>query len=168
MIVVDTNAVVHLLLGGEQTAAARRAFGKDPEWAAPLLWRSEFRSVLSMLMRRQNLGLAQALEAAREAEALMAGREFTVEAQSVLQLASESGCTAYDCEFVALALDLSVRLVTSDREILAAFPTVACSRRANSCRQTSSARGSALMRSRYGIRYHRAPTTKRNAAPTTR
>ena len=71
MIVVDTNAVVHLLLGGDQTASARRAFGKDPEWAAPLLWRSEFRSVLSMLMRRQNLALAHALEAAREAELLM-------------------------------------------------------------------------------------------------
>lgn len=123
MIVVDTNAVVHLLLGGEQTASARRAFGKDPEWAAPILWRSEFRSVLSMLMRRQNLALAEALEAAREAELLMAGREFTVETQTVLELAKESGCTAYDCEFVALASDLRVQLLTSDREILAAFPT---------------------------------------------
>jgi len=125
VIVVDTNAVVHLLLGGEQTAAARRAFGKDPEWAAPLLWRSEFRSVLSMLMRRRNLALAHALEAAREAELLMGGREFTVETQMVLELASESGCTAYDCEFVALASDLRVQLLTSDREILAAFPALA-------------------------------------------
>jgi predicted nucleic acid-binding protein len=123
VIVVDTNAVVHLLLGGEQTASARRAFGKDPEWAAPILWRSEFRSVLSMLLRRQNLALAEALEAAREAELLMAGREFTVETQTVLELAKESGCTAYDCEFVALASDLRVQLLTSDREILAAFPT---------------------------------------------
>jgi predicted nucleic acid-binding protein len=125
VIVVDTNAVVHLLLGGEQTAAARRAFGKDPEWAAPLLWRSEFRSVLSMLMRRQNLALTHALEAVREAELLMAGREFTVESQTVLELARESGCTAYDCEFVALASDLGVQLLTSDREVLAAFPTLA-------------------------------------------
>ena len=125
MIVVDTNALVHLLLGGERTAAARRAFGKDPEWAAPLLWRSEFRSVLSMLMKRRNLALAHALEASREAELLMAGREFTVETQTVLELARESGCTAYDCEFVALASDLRVQLLTSDQEILAAFPTVA-------------------------------------------
>ncbi len=125
MIVVDTNAVVHLLLGGEHTDAARRAYGKDPEWAAPLLWRSEFRNVLSMLMRRQNLALAEALEAAREAELLMAGREFTVETQTVLELANKSGCTAYDCEFVALASDLRARLLTSDRELLAAFPTLA-------------------------------------------
>ena len=125
MIVVDTNAVVHLLLGGEKTEAARRAYRKDPEWAAPLLWRSEFRSVLSMLMRRQNLALVEALEAAREAELLMAGREFTVETQTVLELANRSGCTAYDCEFVALASDLRARLLTSDRELLAAFPTLA-------------------------------------------
>jgi len=122
VIVVDTNAIVHLLLGGERTAAARRAFIKDPEWAAPLLWRSEFRSVLSTLMRRQNLALAAALEAAREAESVLAGREFTVLTQTVLELARESGCTASDCEFVALASDLRVRLVTSDREILTAFP----------------------------------------------
>ncbi len=76
-----------------------------------------------MLLRRQNLALAEALEAAREAELLMAGREFTVETQTVLELAKESGCTAYDCEFVALASDLRVQLLTSDREILAAFPT---------------------------------------------
>jgi len=125
VIVVDTNAVVHLLLGGERTESARRAFRKDPEWAAPILWRSEFRSVLSMLIRRRELALPQALEAAREAESLLAGREFSVETQTVLDLAKESGCTTYDCEFVALAQDLSVPLVTSDREILAAFPRMA-------------------------------------------
>lgn len=125
MIVVDTNAVVHLLLGGERTDAVRRAFGRDPEWAAPILWRSEFRSVLSMLMRRKSLALTDALEAAREAELLLAGREFTVLTQTVLELAMESGCSAYDCEFVALASDLRVPLLTSDREILAAFPTLA-------------------------------------------
>ena len=125
MIVVDTNAVVHLVLGGERTASARRAFRKDPEWAAPILWRSEFRNVLSMLMRRRSLTLADALQAAREAESLVVGREFSVETQTVLELTSDSGCSAYDCEFVALAAELRVQLVTSDREILAAFPTLA-------------------------------------------
>ena len=125
MIVVDTNAIVHLLLGGEQTDPVRRAFGRDPEWAAPILWRSEFRNVLSTLMRRRRLVLADAVAAAREAEALLAGREWSVESQTVLELAAESGCTAYDCEFVALASDLRVKLITSDGEILSAFPKLA-------------------------------------------
>jgi predicted nucleic acid-binding protein len=45
----------------------------------------------------------------------------------VLELASRSGCSAYDCEFVALAQDLEVPLVTNDRQILKAFPTIAIS-----------------------------------------
>jgi len=127
VIVVDTNAVVHLVLGGERTEAARRAFARDHEWSAPILWRSEFRNVLSMLIRRKSLALADALEAAREAEHLLADREFSVETQTVLELATKSGCSAYDCEFVALASDLKIQLVTSDREILAAFPSTAIS-----------------------------------------
>jgi predicted nucleic acid-binding protein len=32
-------------------------------------------------------------------------------------LAARSACSAYDCEFVALARDLDVRLVTADRRL---------------------------------------------------
>jgi len=48
----------------------------------------------------------------------------------VLGLAAQSGCTAYDCEFVALAADLGTRLVTADRRVLAAFPDIAVAPRA--------------------------------------
>ncbi len=39
------------------------------------------------------------------------------------------GCIrpAYDCEFVALARDLNVPLVTSDKQVLTQFPDVATS-----------------------------------------
>jgi predicted nucleic acid-binding protein len=127
VIVVDTNAVVHLLLGGDGTPGARAAFLKDPVWAAPLLWRSEFRNVLAMHLRRKKLGLADALGAMREAERLLAGSEYLAESERVLGLAASSGCSAYDCEFVALAEQLGVPLVTSDEEILAAFPRLAVS-----------------------------------------
>ncbi|MGA8893316.1 MAG: hypothetical protein WB493_17280 [Anaeromyxobacteraceae bacterium] len=45
----------------------------------------------------------------------------------VLTLADRSGCTAYDCEFVSVAMELGVPLVTSDRQVLGAFPEFATS-----------------------------------------
>lgn len=127
MIVVDTNVIAYLILPGDHTAAARAALRKDPEWAAPLLWRSEFRSILSLYIRRKLLSLQDALPFMQEAESLMHGGEYGVVSTRVLQLAADSSCTAYDCEFVALAQELQVPLVTTDRQVLSAFPKVAVS-----------------------------------------
>jgi predicted nucleic acid-binding protein len=40
----------------------------------------------------------------------------------VLELVRDSDCSAYDCEFIALAEKLDVKLVTMDTKILKAFP----------------------------------------------
>ena len=40
-------------------------------------------------------------------------------------LSPSSQCSAYDCEFVAVAQHLGVQLITEDRAILTAFPDVA-------------------------------------------
>lgn len=130
MIVADTNLVAYLLLPGDQTAAARAAFARDPAWAAPLLWRSEFRNLLALYLRQGYLTLPKAIEIQRAAEELFAGREYAVSSEQVLPLAAKSGRSAYDCEFVAVALALSVPLVTSDAQILASFPEVALDLRA--------------------------------------
>jgi predicted nucleic acid-binding protein len=122
MIVVDTNVVAYLLLPGQHTAAARTTLIRDPAWAAPLLWRSEFRNVLALYLRRRHLTFAQALEIQETAEALLVGREYPVDSHGVLKLADESGRSAYDCEFVAVARALAVPLITSDRHVVASFP----------------------------------------------
>lgn len=36
-----------------------------------------------------------------------------------------SPCSAYDCEFVALAADLTVPLVTTDKKLVKSFPDIA-------------------------------------------
>ena len=125
MIVVDTNIIGYLYLSSERTEQAERALLKDSEWITPLLWRSEFRSVLAQYIRRGVLRVEEAEQAMDEAQALMVGQEYEVASSDVLRLAARSGCTAYDCEFVALAEELGVTLVTVDREVLREFPEVA-------------------------------------------
>ena len=127
MIVVDTNQIAYLLIGGEFTDAVRRVFIQDSAWSAPLLWRSEFRSILAQYIHRDELRLSQAMRIQRMAEELLSGREHLIDSEKILRLAEQSGCSAYDCEFVALAMELRVPLVTSDKQILRKFPKISMS-----------------------------------------
>ncbi len=127
MIVVDTNVIGYLYLASERSIQAEQALVRDPQWAASLLWRSEFRNVLALYIRKQILSLAEAHQVMEEAMDLMQDREYGVNSLQVLRLVASSTCSAYDCEFVALAQDLDVRLGTVDRQVLAQFPAIATS-----------------------------------------
>lgn len=125
MIVVDSNVLAYLYLPGEHTADAEALLERDPEWAAPVLWRSEFRNILAGYMRRKTLTFDQACNLQNEAEDLLTGSEFEVDSQAVLALVRDSDCSAYDCEFIALAARLDTKLVTMDKKLLRAFPKCA-------------------------------------------
>jgi len=127
MIVVDTNVIGYLYLTSDRSSQAEQAFRKDPVWAAPLLWRSEFRNVLALYLRRGLLSLEDAHQIMDQALRLMRGMEYQVTSLRVLSLVASSSCSAYDCEFVALAQDLDVPLVTADRHILDQFPETSIS-----------------------------------------
>ena len=127
MIVVDTNFLACLYLPTNHTPHAEALLQRDPDWAAPLLWRSEFRNILAGYMRRKTLAFDEARMLQAEAESLMAGSEYEVDSQRVLELVRDSDCSAYDCEFAALAIHLGVRLVTMDAKLLRAFPERAVS-----------------------------------------
>ena len=123
MIVVDSNILAYLYLPGDRTAAAEALLERCPEWAAPVLWRSEFRNILAGYMRRKTITLEQACSLQSEAESLLAGAEFEVDSSSVLELVRDTDCSAYDCEFIALAIKLDTKLVTVDKKLLRDFPT---------------------------------------------
>ena len=125
MIVVDTNVIAYLFLEGERTKQAEAAFLSDPDWIAPYLWRSEFRNILALYLRQNYLQSDDARQIMQEAEALMLGKEWEIESKKILDLVKQSRCSAYDCEYVALAQQLGIHLVTADRKILTEFPSTA-------------------------------------------
>jgi predicted nucleic acid-binding protein len=127
MIVADTNIIAYLYLEGVRSAQVEKLLEKETQWAAPLLWRSEFGNVLALYMRKRNLSLEQAQQIMQEAMLLMQEREYEIVSSHVLELVAASGCSAYDCEFVALAEDLGISLVTVDKKILNEFSQIAVS-----------------------------------------
>ena len=122
MIVVDSNVLAYLYLPGEYTVAAEALLEQDSDWAAPILWRSEFRNILAGYLRRKAITFEQANGLQREAESLLEGAEFELESPAVLELVRDSDCSAYDCEFIALAIKLDTKLITMDKKLLRAFP----------------------------------------------
>jgi predicted nucleic acid-binding protein len=126
MIVVDSNVIAYCFISTPKfTEAARALLVSDQNWNAPLLWRSEFRNILLKYVRVNLLSLSDATQLQLEAEDLMKNTEFHVDSEQVLELANQSGCTAYDCEFIAVAKTLGAKLVTADKQVLRAFPGIA-------------------------------------------
>ena len=125
MIVADTNLICYLYFHTVHSHLADRVHERDPIWAAPLLWRSEFNQVVGAYLRRKVIGYTDALEVIEFAQRTIGQLEFSVSPYRVMDLVNQSPCSAYDCEFVALANELQVELVTFDQQLLRAFPNVA-------------------------------------------
>ena len=130
MIVVDTNTIAYLYLPTDYTSDVEALLEKDPIWTAPLLWRSEFRNILALYIRKNIIDLDTALQMQAQAERQLAGHEYRVHSTAVLSLASESGCSAYDCEFISIAKSLNLKCITADKKLIAAFPDIAMTAKA--------------------------------------
>ncbi len=127
MIVVDSNILAYWLLPGDQMELAERVWKKDANWIVPPLWKSEFRNILAKFLRHKQISLLEARMIMKEAESILKNKAYDIDSERVLQLVHESRCSAYDCEFVALAQRFGVSLVTADKQVLREFPAVAVS-----------------------------------------
>ena len=125
MVVVDTNILVYLLLPSDFSLDVEKLYETDSDWCAPYLWKSEFRNVLAGYFRKQLIS-RDALEVFFEqAQALVRGNEYDVASSAIFELVKNSSCSAYDCEYIALAKELEVSCFTYDKKILQQFPTIA-------------------------------------------
>ena len=80
---------------------------------------------MSLYLRKGYLNFDGVLLIIDQADKLLINNEYELPAAHVMRLVNSSGCSTYDCEFVALAGHLGVPLVTADNKILAEFPEIA-------------------------------------------
>jgi predicted nucleic acid-binding protein len=124
MIVVDTNIISYLYISGERSQQSEDLLSFDSDWVAPRLWRSEFRNVLARYLRKTLLNLDEILLIIQQAEQLLTDREYDISSAHIMQLVLSSQCSAYDCEFIALAQYLDIPLITADKKLLREFPEI--------------------------------------------
>jgi predicted nucleic acid-binding protein len=124
VIVADTNLIAYLFIEGEFTKEAESIYQSDSDWVAPYLWRSEFRNILALYLRKKILSLAESKAIAESAEELFSGNEFELNSDAILDLVANCPLSAYDCEYVLLAHKLGIKLVTNDKKILQNFPDI--------------------------------------------
>jgi predicted nucleic acid-binding protein len=127
VIVVDSNVIAYCWINGDRTALAHRLRKLDPDWHAPVLWRSELRNILTGYRRDGSLDESQVRQIMAAAATALAGREHYLPSDRVFAVTEASRLSAYDAEFVALAQILGAPLVTEDRAIVRAFPRIAAS-----------------------------------------
>jgi len=125
VIVVDTNIISYLYISGDRSQQSEDLLSFDSNWVAPILWRSEFRSVLTQYLRKKLLNIGEILLIIQQAEKLLIDHEYEIPSAHIMQLIKNSRCSAYDCEFVALAQYLDVPFITADKKILHEFPDIA-------------------------------------------
>ena len=127
MIVVDTNIICYFYLEEQYAEQTNKLLQLDPDWIVPVLWHSEFMNVLALYLQKKLLTFDKALEILAAAEYQMQDNEFMPSSISIMQLVNTSNCSAYDGEFVALAQEMNLNLLTADKRILKEFPKTAIS-----------------------------------------
>lgn len=127
MIVIDTNVLVYTIIRMPQTADARQVLASDPDWVVPPLWRFEFTSAVTTLVRAKALDEPKALSAITSADQVTSGREVSVDQVAAFRSAGKYNLSAYDGQYIALAEQLNARCVTSDSRMLRNVPGIAVS-----------------------------------------
>jgi predicted nucleic acid-binding protein len=125
MIVVDSNIVTARNLTSSLTSEAKQVEEKDPVWIVPVLWRYEFQNILASAIKAKQIKPEQALGIWERVSNILIENECEPSASKVIDLVAQYGITAYDGQFIAVALEMGIPCVTEDRELQEKFPGIA-------------------------------------------
>ena len=127
MIVVDSNVVAARNLAAIATRLAEQVEQRDPLWIVPRLWRYEFQNIVAKSLWVRQITPEDALVAWRKASTQMVDNEREPSPEKVIELSGRYRITAYDANFIALAMEMGVMCVTEDSELQEKFPSIAVS-----------------------------------------
>ena len=127
MIVVDSNIIAVRSLTSSLTPMAERLEQKDPVWIVPFLWRYEFQNILATAIKAKQISLERAGEVWERVCRILVDNESEPSPLKVLDLVARFKITAYDGQFIALAMEMTVPCITEDRVLRERFPGTAVS-----------------------------------------
>jgi len=127
MIVVDSNIVAARNLTSSLTSEAKQVEEKDPIWIVPVLWRYEFQNILASAIKGKQIKPEQALNVWERVSNILIENEYEPSFSKVVDLVAQYEITAYDGQFIAVALEMEIECVTEDRELQEKFPGIAIS-----------------------------------------
>jgi predicted nucleic acid-binding protein len=124
MIVADVNLVAYLLIQGNFTDDVQALYRQDSDWKLPSLWRHEFLNILSKYAQYDGIAKSKANQLLSNALDRFMSCESPVDYQDALAISVQKGITAYDAQYVSLAKQLGVKLITYDKKIIQTFPKI--------------------------------------------
>jgi predicted nucleic acid-binding protein len=127
MIVVDSNIIAARNLTSSLTSEAKQVEEKDPIWIVPVLWRYEFQNILASAIKGKQIKPEQALNVWERVSNILIENECEPSVSKVVDLVAQYEITAYDGQFIAVALEMEIQCVTEDRELQEKFPGIAIS-----------------------------------------
>jgi predicted nucleic acid-binding protein len=127
MIVVDTNIITYRFIEGDKTDKVIRFQQYDPDWIVPFLWQYEFINVLSTLVKNNYLSDKQAVSIWRDAYKIFKAKEQSIDMEKALLFSIQNKISAYDAQYIILALSFKIKCLTEDLTLLKKFPDITIS-----------------------------------------
>jgi len=122
MIVADVNIVVNLFLEGNHSEKAGALYENDPNWVLPDIWIHEMTNVLSTYVKHGGLDRSMSMELLNSSLDYFLPATVSLPMDGVLACSLDYNISAYDAEYIYLAREKNIPLITVDKRLIRSIP----------------------------------------------